>query len=190
MADPNEVVNFLGLSLTRREKDNLLSGMAAPAVRRLSPGTKLYRVADQGRASSTTSKVDGEAGSWWFGKKAFGKILQYCLQHDELGRGLGYAAREACAVLFGWSSCDLLIEAYTIGNVRIFYGKGNPQSEAGVTLPGWDDVDQWFIPGISERVSSAGTTHTKLSAKGGAKIKVYRTSSVRSAMVSARSFKR
>lgn len=190
MPAPNDIVEYLGISLTQREKDNLISGMAAPSVRRLSTGTKLYRVADASRANSTDKRVDGEAGGWWVGQKAFQKMMRYCVQEDMLDRGLGYAAREAAAVLFGWSACDLLIEAYTTGNVKIFYGKGNPQSEGSVTFTGWDDVEQWFIPGLAEYVPGAGgKSHVKLSAKGKSSLTVYRTCSLRSAMSSAQSFR-
>lgn len=189
MPNPNDLTAFMGVPITSREKANLLSGMASPAVRRISPGTKLYRVADQSRAESTTSRVDGEAGGWWVGQRAFKKMMRYCIQEDQLDRGLGYAAREACAVLFGWSSCDLLVEAYVTSNVKVFYGKGNPQSGGGTTFSGWSDVDQWFIPGMGNRVSTgASSTHVKLSAKGKRAIEVYRTCSLRSAMGNGRSF--
>ncbi len=190
MPAPNDVVDYLGISLTQREWTNLISGMASPRVRRLSPGTKLYRVADASRAQSATSKVDGEAGGWWVGQKAFKKMMRYCVQEDKLNRGLGYAAREAAAVLFGWSACDLLIEAYTTSNVKIYFGKGNPQSEGGVTFSGWDDIEQWFIPGLGEYVASAGgNSHTKLSEKGKSVLTVYRTCSLRSAITSTESFR-
>lgn len=186
MPDLNATVEYKGVSLTQRELDNLLSGMKNPTVRRLSPGTKLFRVADASRAQDSVFQVDGEAGGWWTGQKAFNKMMQYCVQQDKADRGLGYAAREACAVLFGWSSCDLLVEAYVKTNVNIFFGKGNPQSEGGVTFKGWDDIEQWFIPGIAERGDRAGGgQHVRLSSKGKSAIEVYRTCSLRSVLGNA-----
>lgn len=191
----SDTVTYQGLVLTTREKENLLSGMKGPAVRRLSPGTKLYRVADASRSRSDSFQVDGEAGAWWVGKKAFGKMLQYCIQQDTEDRGLGYAAREACAVLFGWSACDLLVEAYVAKNVKVFYGKGNPQTgddSTGTahTFPGWKDVDQWFIPGLAEKVTRADSSgHVRLSEHGKSVLNVYRTCSLRSAMNSSTSYR-
>ena len=185
---------FQGISLAPHEKANLLSGMKSPAVRRLSPGTKLFRVADSSKASSTDGKVDPAAANWWSGQKAFNKMMKYCVEQDSLGRGLGYAAREASAVLFQWSDCDVLVEAYVKRNVSIFYGKGNAQSEmfggASVTFTGWDDIEQWFIPGASERVElGAGRRHTRLSSFGKSVIEVYRICPISSVMESARSFR-
>ncbi len=190
----SDQVVFQGVTLTQREKTNLLSGMKSPAVRRLSPGTKLFRVADVSRAQSDAFKVGGAAGGWWSGQKAFNKMMEYCVEQDGLNRGLRYAAREASAVLFGWSDCDLLVEAYVKKNVKVFYGKGNPQSEShggtDITFTGWDDIEQWFIPGLSEVADlGAGRKHARLNSFGKSVIEVYRTCTIRSAIQSARSFR-
>ncbi|MCA9057584.1 MAG: hypothetical protein KDA85_03765 [Planctomycetaceae bacterium] len=194
MSVVSDLVEYQGVKMTAREKENLLSGMNAPALRRLSPGTKLYRVADAARSRSEAFQIAGEAGAWWTGQKAFGKMLQYCIQQDKEDRGLGYAAREACAVLFGWSSCDLLVEAYVKKNVQVFHGTGNPMSEtrggSTVTFGGWADIEQWFIPGLTEVVSTGGDNkRVQLNAHGNSVIEVYRTCSLRSAMDSATSYR-
>ncbi|APZ93758.1 hypothetical protein [Fuerstiella marisgermanici] len=194
MPATSDVVVYQGISMTKWAKTNLLSGMKSPAVRRLSPGTKLYRVADKKRMDNEAGRVDPEAANWWSGQKAFNKMMKYCVEQDSLGRGLGYAAREASAVLFQWSDCDMLVEAYVKKNVKIFYGRGNAQSEnfrgTNVTFGGWDDIEQWFIPGMSQRDALGGDRqHTHLSAKGASVIQVYRTSSIRSVLASARSFR-
>lgn len=172
--------------LPQWEQNLLRSGMRSPRLRKMSAGTKVYRVGSAASAAAgATRRADPEAGGWWFGQKAFNKIMADCVQHDSTNGGLGWSARRAMAVLFGWSDCDVLVEGYLTESVALFYGKGHKQSEMSpvgkVTYEGWKDVDQWYLPGMTERVSGGGTkTHTKLSSLGKSAIHVYRTCSIRS----------
>lgn len=192
-----DLVEYEGVKMSSREKDNLLKGMMGPAVRRLSPGTKLFRVADATKATSGKSDdsgkmnfVDAEAGNWWFSQKALNKIMSYCVQSDEADRGLGYAAREALAVLFGWNDCDLLVEAYLAKNVHVFYGKGNPQGDSNHSFSGWKDIEQWFIPQVTTyEVDRTGQSKTSMNDFGKEVIKIYRTCSIRSVKGNAESYK-
>lgn len=179
---PDKLISYLGVDVSEFEKSRIVSGIANPAVRKLSPGTKLFRVADVNSVSGTGNhQADGEAGNWWFGQKAFNKIMSYCVQTDQADRGLGYAAREALAILFGWSDCDLLIEAYLAKNATVFFGKGNPQGEGTQKFKGWADIEQWFIPQVTDyQQHASGKSTTKLSARGQEVIKVYRQVTLRS----------
>ena len=154
------------------ERTMLLSGMRSPRLRQISPGTKLYRVADRARSQCDDgSQADPEAGGWWFGQKAFHQIMRDCIELDTTKGGLGWSARRALAVLFGWNACDLLVEAYVRKPVKIFKGKGHTQREqapiGNVTFTGRDNIEQWYIPSITEREPlSGGRTRTRLSSFG------------------------
>lgn len=180
-----------GVELSDYELKALTSGMNQPAVRKFSTGTKIFRVASEKSVIGTaTKKSDGEAGNWWFGKKAFNKIMKYCVEQDKDDRGLGYASREALAILFGWSDCDILIEGYLTKTVEVFTGKGNPQGQGSDKFKGWDDIEQWFIPNITQIDKSAsGKEHVKLIATGAQAIKVYRQVAIRSVKGNAASHK-
>lgn len=192
------MIEFQGVLMTQREHNELCSGIETPRKRTLSPGTKLYRAADQNKSAGTGGDTvfDPAASAWWSGQKAFNKIMAYCVQMDEGDRGLGYAAREANAVLFEWGNdCNLLVEAYLKTSVTVFFGKGRAQKGNAPDLgsyefKGWDDIEQWFIPGQTERVENGpGRYRIQLTASARSVIEVYRTCSIRSARESARSFR-
>lgn len=184
----SSLVNFLGGMLPQWEKDRIKSGMISPRVRKMSPGTKLFHVADAERAakgkrssgSATLEFADVEAGCWWYGQKAFNKMMEYCVQADrEKNRGLGYAAREACAILPIWNDCDVLVEAILVKTAPVFYGVGRAQSDGKITLSGWEDIHQWYIPGLTALTTDAqGNRHFKLSPEGQKLVSVYRYCSI------------
>lgn len=105
------MAKFQGVELSDRELAALKSGMNQPAVRKFSNGTKIFRVASEQSVTGTASKkVDGEAGNWWFGKKAFNKIMKYCVKQEQDDRELGYALPEGqrCIRLIRVSKCCCL----------------------------------------------------------------------------------
>lgn len=171
----NAAVTSIG-SLPDWERGNLRSGMRSPGLRQVASGTKIFRVASQ-----NATGADPEAGGWWFSQKAFNKIMEFAVQHDTTKGGLGFAIRRAMAVLYGWNDCDLLVEGRLKRSVKVFYGKGHKQREMApngmtVTFEGWSDLDQWYIPGLTERVDQPGRRqYTQLSDFGKSIIEVYRT---------------
>jgi len=172
--------------LPKWEQDLLRSGMRSPRLRQVSSGTKIYRFADLSNTSiEAVKRADPEAGGWWFGQKAFNKIMADCVQHDTVQGGLGWSARRAMAVLYEWSDCDVLVEGYLKKSVRMFQGRGHKQREScpigTIVFEGWDDVDQWYIPSISQREQvDRKRTHTRLNSFGESVISVYRVCSVKS----------
>ncbi|MCA9047976.1 MAG: hypothetical protein KDA89_04570 [Planctomycetaceae bacterium] len=176
------------LSVSRCEYERMADGIRNPGIRRLSPGTKLFRVADRRDSGGerNNNRIDPGAGNWWCGIRAFNKNMEYCVQHDQGNRGLGYSFREACAILFEWgSNCDILVEAILTRNAWVFYGQGKRKSGTlnGVSYDfnGWPDIEQWYLPNITERVGSGGSnTHTRLKGAPHAVIQVYRTTDIRS----------
>lgn len=183
------LVSYKGVMVSEFEKNRIQDGMENPAVRKLSPGTKIFRV-EQKKQKESGQSVELAAGTWWFGQKAFNKMMKYCVQDDKADRGLGYASREAMAILFGWSDCDLLIEGYIGQNTEIFYGKGKPQGDKQGKFEGWKDVEQWFIPQVTDYVDlGGGKSQTKLSEAGKKKIQIYRQCPLRSVMGNDHSYK-
>lgn len=143
------------VELDAEELQRVLDGMREPKRMVLPLGTKLYRVeAIRRQREGKPPPPPPGSGGWWIGQKAFNKIMQGALTDPE-DRGLGHAAREAAAVKYEWSNCDLLVEAHIKKKIVIFYGKGNPMSgqvsiEGNPDVPyefkGWDDIDQWYLP--------------------------------------------
>lgn len=166
--------------LPQWEQDLIRSGMRSPRLRHVSAGTKIFRLGDASNTSPTADRrADPEAGGWWFGRKAFNKIMADCVQSDTGELGLGWSGRRAMAVKYEWSDCDLLVEGYLKRSIKIFQGKGHKQTESSpigsVTFEGWSDVDQWYIPSISRRdVVGQNKTHTRLNSFGEGVINVYR----------------
>ena len=174
MSVANENVSSIH-SLPDWEQDNLRSGMRAPYLRQVARGTKIFRA-----ASKTSWKADPEAGGWWFNQKAFNKIMAFAVQNDKSCGSLGFAIRRAMAVLVGWNDCDLLVEGRLKQSVGLFIGRGHKQREitnAGKTVvyKGWTNVDQWYIPGLTEQVvKGEEKKYQQLNSFGRSVIDVYR----------------
>ena len=183
------------ISLPQREYDSLRKGISLPQARQLSVGTKLFRVVDErdltGERTGDSHHPSGNtsdpgAGNWWCGQKAFNKIMEYCVQYDVDHRGLGYAFREACAILFDWgSNCDVLVEAVLTKSTWVFYGPGKPKRgriyDVRYKFSGWSDIEQLYIPNITERVGTIQDgSHIQLSGSPNSTIQVIRTAKITS----------
>lgn len=126
-------------------RKDVRSGIKRPKVRRLCPGTKLYRF-----GSSDTSKGRLMKSPWWFGQKDFHKIVHHAIKPGAIG-GMGYSGRQALAIKHAWSKVDILVEATVAENIDVFYGQGEHQCEKlpnGNTIdwPGWPDSIQFYLP--------------------------------------------
>ncbi|MEZ6129832.1 MAG: hypothetical protein R3C59_14205 [Planctomycetaceae bacterium] len=112
--------------------------------------------------------------------------MEYCVQGDVDKRGLGYAFREACAILFDWGNdCDVLVEAVLTKSTWIFYGPGKPKRgricDVRYKFSGWADVEQLYIPNITERVGTVqGGSHTRLAGAPNSTIRIIRTTGITS----------
>jgi hypothetical protein len=137
--------------LTPEVAELVRSGVRNPHVKSLSPGAKLYRF-----ACSSVSKPLWPAGPWWIQQTAFHQIVQQVVQQPD-GLGLGWTARRALAIRQGWSTVDAVVEAIVAEKINVFCGFGKKQyrevapNGMYVTWEGWPNIEQLFIPFISDK---------------------------------------
>ena len=150
MANINE-----GLSKNHPEYVKAARGIRDPTTTILSPGEDLYRF--------TSSRVPGTGvpipavsqttGPWWFRSRDWQKILRSYLKGPFR---LGTVARFAGAVQWSWSDMDILLKARVVQGIEAWEGTGLPQfrdvlpNGMAVTLKGFPDVVQIFIPGMPD----------------------------------------
>ncbi|MEM7785046.1 MAG: hypothetical protein AAF623_16975 [Planctomycetota bacterium] len=163
-----------GLSLDSVDSklaDLVNSGIRSPRVKKLTPGTKLFRFADADRP-----KESWPAGPWWFGRPDFNRILQQSIASPDFG--LGFHGRRNLAIRQCWSKVNGLVEAEIIEEIFIFYGAGTTQYREPlpngmmITWQAPPEVEQWFLSGISNRAGMTELGHRAIS--------VYRTCEVKS----------
>ncbi len=136
--------------LPKEVAERVLSGIRNPTVKQLSPGAKLYRF-----ASSKYPPASWPAGPWWVQQQAFHRIVQEAAQQPA-EFGLGWAARRALAIQQGFSTVDAVVEATVAETIYVFCGRGTKQYREQapngiyVTWEGWPDIEQLFIPNISD----------------------------------------
>lgn len=165
-----------GLSLqtvgTKTAAD-VTSGIRSPRVRKLTPGTKLYRF---GNADFPPSSWP--CGAWWFGRTAFNRIVQDAIANPDFG--LGWAGRKKLAVRQCWNKVNGLVEATIKEEIYIFAGRGTHQyhemmpNGMKITWLAPANIEQWYLPNIS-LPRGAGLT-----AEGRQALSVYRTAKVES----------
>ncbi|MFO0959727.1 MAG: hypothetical protein U0800_20200 [Isosphaeraceae bacterium] len=141
------------LEATKLEFVCAAQGMRSPAVTTLSAGDELFRFAST-RNPQTGAEIPSDRwarGAWWFREEEYRKILQ----RYHAGRlGLGTVARSAGAVQPSWSLMDVSIKARLLQDIRVYAGKGSTQHRDELpngmfmTLAGWADITQIYIPGI------------------------------------------
>lgn len=142
------------LERTKLEFERALAGIRVLKVVSLPVGTAVFRFAstrrpDTGEAILSTAWAHGP---WWFREADYRRILT----HFHTGAlGLGTVARAAGAVQPSWSLMDVSIKAYLRFDTEVYVGKGKTQyrdmlpNGMFVTLAGWPDIDQLYIPGLS-----------------------------------------
>jgi hypothetical protein len=141
------------LEQTKLEYDRALTGIRNPKVVTLPMGTAVFRFAST-RRTDTGEAIPSTAwahGAWWFQEVDYRKILT---RYHAGALGLGTVARAAGAVQPSWSLMDVSIKAYLRYATEVYIGKGKTQyrdmlpNGMFVTLAGWPDIDQLYIPGL------------------------------------------
>jgi hypothetical protein len=139
-----------------RLPDNARAGLRSPQVVTLNAGQGLFRF------SSTSSPQHlWAAGPWWMYEHDYQKIVaEYQLsraRHGEDGLTLGYLGRAAMAVKQSWSKMDVVVKAIVSQDIKAFAGLGRSQfnermpNGIRITWKGWPNVQQLFIPNISDK---------------------------------------
>ena len=97
-----------------------------------------------------STRASGPAAAWWFREPDYRKIIA----NYQAGKlALGTVARAAGAVQPSWSNMDVSIKARLVQDINVYTGKGARQyrdqlpNGMYVTLSGWPDIDQVYIPG-------------------------------------------
>jgi hypothetical protein len=141
------------LAKTLDEHGRASAGIKNPKVITLPEGTVLFRFA------STTNLQTGAnippdqwvRGAWWFQEPDYRKIIQ----KFQVGKlALGTVGRIAGAVQPSWNNMDVSIKAFLLQDMNVYLGKGATQyrdelpNGMFVTLSGWPDIDQIYIPNM------------------------------------------
>jgi hypothetical protein len=145
-------------NLTSKERQRILSGMRSPRVVLLHPGEVIYHFAStEGKKKKDLVAIPPSrwtAGAWWTYERDFRKIYA---QHLNSDWSLGLTARSANAIQQSWSRVDVMVEAIVIKEINAFAGQGRTQyremapNGMYITLLGWPDVTQLYIPNIVDR---------------------------------------
>jgi hypothetical protein len=129
--------------------DSARRGLRSPRIVTLTAGQILYRFA------STSSPAHlWAAGPWWMYEHDYHKIIA---QHQQGKLSLGYLGRSAMAVQQSWSKMDVVVKAVVSQDIKAFAGRGRTQyremtpNGMFITLTGWENVEQLFIPNIGDR---------------------------------------
>jgi hypothetical protein len=141
------------LEMSKLEYARAAAGIRNPKVVTLSAGEAVFRFAST-RNPQTGADVPSDQwarGAWWFREADYRTILQ----KYHTGRlGFGTVARMAGAVQPSWSLMDVSVKAELLDDIKVYTGKGATQyrdelpNGMYVTLTGWPDVDQLYIPGM------------------------------------------
>jgi hypothetical protein len=150
MANTNE-----GLAKTRLQYEKAAEGIRNPTATILKPDEDLYRFTSSRIPGSGAAMPAGRqtSGPWWFRSRDWQKILKTYLKSPFR---LGTVARFAGAVQWSWSDMDVLLKARVVHGIEVWEGTGLPQyrdilpNGMAVTLEGFPDVVQLFIPGMPD----------------------------------------
>ena len=131
-------------------------GLRTPRVVTLWPGQILFRF-----ASTSQPNTHWAAGPWWMHEQDYRRIIAVhdAGQNKHKGQGLtlGFLGRAAMAVQPSWSRTDVVVKAVVQQEILAFAGAGRTQYREQLpngmflTLAGWPDVEQLFIPNIGDR---------------------------------------
>ncbi len=148
------------LERSRKEYDRASQGMRQPRIITLHEGDEIFRFA------STKNPATGKdlspdqwiRGAWWFAEADYRLIIQR-FQSGKLS--LGTVARTAGAVQPSWSLMNVSIKARVIQPIKVYQGKGSTQyrdelpNGMYITLTGWPDIEQLYIPDMRGRALTA-----------------------------------
>jgi len=139
------------------ERTRILSGMRSPRVVMLGIGEPIYRYASTvNNKGMPVPATLWAAGPWWIRERDYQLILA---ESQRSGMTHGFVARTANAVQQSYSKVDALVEAVVIKEINAFAGRGQTQyremapNGMYITLRGWADVTQLYIPNLSDRGS-------------------------------------
>lgn len=141
------------LETTKLEIAQAEEGMRRPTVETLAAGETIFRFASTKKPKSGEDVPSDRwaRGPWWFRDADYRKILQ---RYQAGGLGLGTVARSAGAVQPSWSLMNVSIKARLLDDIKVYIGKGSTQyrdvlpNGMYVTLTGWPDIEQVYIPDI------------------------------------------
>jgi len=141
------------LNKTKTELSRVQQGIRNPTVTTLPAGQVLFRFASTKdmRSGQSIPSSQWARGAWWLLESDYRKIIA----KFRLGKlPLGTVGRSAAAVQPSWSKMDVSIKAYLLDEINVYTGKGSTQyhdqlpNGMTITLPGWTDIDQIYIPGM------------------------------------------
>lgn len=141
------------LATTKLEFTRAALGMRRPTVATLKAGDVLFRFAGTKNPQTGADIPSSQwaRGAWWFQEADYRAIL---LRHRAGGLGLGTVGRSAGAVQPSWSLMNVSIKARLLDDVGVYVGRGATQyrdelpNGMVVTLTGWPDITQVYVPGI------------------------------------------
>jgi hypothetical protein len=125
------------------------AGIRNPQEELVAQDELLYRF-----ASSTNPSSAWAAGPWWWRRDDIVKMLA---ASKKTSLTFGFTARIAGAVQQSWCKMDRLIKAVVKEDLLAYTGRGQTQyremapNGMYITLAGWSDVTQLFIPGLGEK---------------------------------------
>lgn len=127
--------------------DSAKNGLRQARIVTLTSGESIFRFASTDRPNSMWA-----ASPWWMYERDYRKIIQ---AHEESDLTLGFLGRSAMAVQPSYSLMDVSVKAFVLQDINAFCGLGRPQYREALpngmflTIRGWPNVEQLFIPNIS-----------------------------------------
>ena len=139
------------LESSKREYDRAAKGMRHPQIITLQAGDEIFRFASTKNPQTGTDLSPDQwiRGAWWFAEADYRLIIERYLRGK---MSLGTVARSAGAIQPSWSLMNVSIKARVIQPIKVYQGKGSTQyrdelpNGMYVTLTGWPDIQQLYIP--------------------------------------------
>jgi hypothetical protein len=126
----------------------VLANLKSPTLYVLHPPERLYRF-----ASSSTSPFGYQASRWWLREREFDLLASRAKKNNA---SIGWQARIDLAVCQTWGNkMDVLVRGTVRRQVDAWMGVPKKQRETApngimLTLPGCPDIQQVFIPDITD----------------------------------------
>ena len=148
------------LETTKTEFARASAGIRSPRIASLTPGDEIFRFASSRRPpmGDAIQPSKWALGAWWFPEASYRIIIQ---RYQAGKLALGTVARAAGAVQPSWSYMDVSIKARVTREVLVYFGRGKTQyrdqlpNGMFVTLQGWPDIEQIYIPGTPNIIMQA-----------------------------------
>ncbi len=147
------------LKKTKAELPRAQQGIRNPSVITLPAWQVLFRFASTKdmQTGRSISPSQWARGAWWLLERDYRKVISKFRQGK---LPLGTVGRSAVAVQPSWSNMDVSIKAFLLDDMKVYTGKGSTQyhdqlpNGMTITLPGWTDIDQIYIPGMRSHAFS------------------------------------